>query len=195
MENAELVKTSGTVSGNDLLIDGSEEVAADEGGSLSYDVMYTAVYDALVDAQAASQTVTDGQAVNSTALNYFEGILGNSFLPRDYVIYVGDAYTYNQGYNQRTAYEYCMAYGNLELNGTTFTGTATICTIRTSGDVSVSYKYDQTINLDAPLYYSRSNLGDYSGAIQYDWSGFLILLSLFLGGVVWFMRKLLRVKY
>ncbi len=164
--------------------------------TVSYDVMYTAVYDALIDAQAVTQDVTDGQSIGSIALEYFKGVLGNSVVPQDYVIYVGSPYTYSSGYGgERTAYEYCMAYGDLDVNGTRFSGTGTICTLRTSGDVSVTYEYNQAISLSAPLYYSRSNLGDYSGAIQYDWSGYLTLLFLFLGGVTWFMKKLLRVKY
>lgn len=168
----------------------------DAGSSVSYDVMYTAVYDALMDAQAVSQEVTDGQTISSSAIEYFEGILNNSFVPQDYVVYVGAPYTYTSGYNgERTAYEYCMAYGELDVSGTRFTGTGTVCTLRLNGDVSVAYEYDQQINLAAPLYYSRSNLGDYSGIVRYDWYGYLILVLLVLGGVTWFVRKLLRVKY
>ncbi len=168
-----------TVSGSDL-------------GYGSYDPLYQVVYDAAV---AAIQTVTDGQTVNNAAMNYFKGILGNQVLPTDYVIYVGGEYQYWDGIRYRSAYEYCMAYGDLDCSGTRFTGTGTVCSMRTQGDISVTYAHDQTISLDAPLYYSRSNLGDYSGVIEYDWTGFLILLSLMIGGLTWFMRKLLQVKY
>lgn len=174
------------VSSGDLTISGGDL------GYGSYDPLYEVVYDAAV---AAIQTVTDGQTVNTTAMNYFKGILGNQALPVDYVIYVGAPYTYWDDNRQRTAYEYCMTYGDLDCSGTQFTGTGTVCTMRTQGDLSVTYEYDQQISLEAPLYYSRSNLGDYSGVIEYDWTGFLILLSLMIGGLTWFMRKLLQVKY
>lgn len=165
------------------------------GDALSYDLLYNAVYDATVDALSAQETVTDGQAISSTALSYFEGILANKALPVDYVIYVGAPYQYKSGSSTKTAYEYCMAYGDLELSGTVFTGNATVCRIRTNGNYSVSYDYSQDISVDAPMYYSRSNMGDYSGVVDYDWTGVLILISLMLGGLVWFIKKLLRVQY
>lgn len=160
-------------------------------GNALYGTMYQAVYDAVT----ASQTVTDGQTVNSTALNYFKGILGNQVLPRDYVIYVGEEYQYWDGNRQRSAYEYCMAYGDLDCSGTWFSGTGTVCSMRTQGDIVVAYEYDQQINLQAPLYYSRSNLGDYSGVITYDWTGILLLVLVLIGGLVWLIRKLLCIKY
>lgn len=179
------------VSGNDLL----DVSGNDPGGILDYDLIYSAVYDAAVDALAASQTVTDGQSINNAALSYFEGILGNMVLPADYVIYVGDSYYYWSGSSQRLAYEYCMAYGDLELNGTHFTGTGTIVKMRTSGDVSVVSHADQQISLYAPMYYSRSNLGSYAGIYQYDYTGAGILLALVLGGVTWFVKKLVCLRY
>lgn len=172
------------VSGNDIL-----------SNELQYDVVYNAVYDAVLAAEE-SQTVTDGQSINSTALTYFEGVLNNQIIPKDYVIYVGEPYYYTSGNQQRTAYEYCLVYGDLSLDGTHFSGDGTIITMRTqSGLQEVRYAYDQSISLDAPLYYSRSNLGQYSGAVKYDWSGFLVLIGLVLGGLVWFMRKIMRLKY
>lgn len=147
-------------------------------------------YDDLIELY--SQTVTSGQSINSTALNFFKGILDNQLLPVDYVIYVGSTYTYN--YNS-VGYEYCLAYGNLELSGTHFTGNGTIVTMRTQGTQSVTYQYDQTIDLNAPIYYSRSNLGDYSGIVQYNYTGFLILLCLVTGGLTWFLKKLMRLNY
>lgn len=183
-----------TVSGGDLSSpdgDGGTETAV----SVGYDTVYAAVFDALTDVSEASQTVTDGQTVNGTALSYFEGILANRLLPTDYVVYVGRPYTWWNGSSQRTAYEYCMAYGDLTLSDGHFSGTGTVCTLRTSGDVSVSYARNQDISLTAPPYYSRSNLGDYSGIYSYDTSGFLLVLGLTLGGLVWFMKKLLRAEY
>lgn len=165
------------------------------GDALSYDLLYNAVYDATVDALKDQETVTDGQAISSTALNYFEGILGNKALPEDYVIYVGAPYQYISGNYTRTAYEYCMAYGDLDLIGTVFTGNATVCRIRTNGDYQVTYDYDVDISVDAPMYYSRSNMGDYSGIVKYDWTGVLILVGLMLGGLVWLIKKLLCVDY
>lgn len=181
-----------TVSGNDLLWDVSGN---DVKGGIGYELLYSAVYDAAVDALAASQTVTDGQAVTSSALNYFQGVLGNQMLPVDYVVYVGEPYYYWSGGTQRLAYEYCMAYGDLEVSGTHFTGTGTVLRMRTSGDVSVISQEGQTVSLYAPMYYSRSNLGGYSGIYQYDYTGLATLFSLVLGGVVWFVKKLMRVKY
>lgn len=180
-----------TVSGNDVLDDSLGVLS----GELQYDVVYNAVYDAVLAAEE-NQTVTDGQTINSTALSYFEGILNKQIIPKDYVIYVGEPYYYTSGTQQRIAYEYCLAYGNLSLDGSHFSGDGTIVTMRTqSGYQDVRYAYDQSISLDAPLFYSRSNLGEYSGAVDYDWSGFLILIGLCLGGLVWLMRKLLRVDY
>lgn len=88
-----------------------------------------------------------------------------------------------------------MAYGDLELSGSHFTGNGTIVKLRMSGNVSVTTEESQTINLYAPMYYSRSNLGAYSGIYQYDYTGFMVLFGLVLGGVTWFVRKLTRLKY
>lgn len=189
-----------TVSGNDVFLPAEpllDVSGGDASGSqtIDYDVIYAAVYDAAVDALAASQTVTDGQALNSTAISYFTGILGNKILPVDYVAYVGDSYYYWSGSTQRVAYEYCLAYGDLQLSGTHFTGTGTIVKMRLSGDVSVTVTDDQVISLSAPMYYSRSNLGSYAGIYQYNYSGFGVLLCLVLGGVVWFLKKLLNISY
>lgn len=183
-----------TVSGNDY------ETVSGNGESnimlmADYDTTYEAVYNAVSDALEAQQTVTDGQTVNSTALNYFEGILGNQMLPVDYVVYVGEQYTYWSNSYERTAYEYCMAYGDLDVEGNHFTGDATIVKLRTNGNVSVNYQYNQEISLYAPLYYSRSNLGDYSGIYAYDWSVLYLVLLLIMGGLIWFMRKLMHFKY
>lgn len=183
-----------TVSGGDVLAPSVTVSGGDAGGvwGFDYDALYDAVYDASLDAMAAySQTVTDGQTVNGTALSYFEGILSNQVIPVDYVVYVGESYRYNK----ITYYEYCMAYGDLDLSGTHFTGDGTIVTMRVNGNRGVTYDYNQSIDLYAPLYYSRSNLGDYSGIIDYDWSGFLMLLFLVVGGLVWFVRKLTRLVY
>ena len=155
----------------------------------SGDVIYFSMDDFI---ELYAQNVTSGQNINSNALSYFKGILENQALPVDYVIYVGNTYTYN--YNS-IGYEYCMAYGDLQLAGTHFTGTGTICTMRVSGTQSVSYAYDQDIDLYAPMYYSRSNLGDYSGIYQYDWTGLLLLIFVVLGGVTWFIKKIMHLKY
>lgn len=154
-----------------------------------YDVIYAAVNDALV-----AQTVTDGQNISSTALEFFKGILLNQSPFTDYVVYVGEPYQYYWGNNQQTGYEYCLAYGDLELSGTTFTGQADIVTMRTSGENSVSFMNDQYISVNAPLYYSRSNLGNYSGIVQKDFFSFGILASLTLGGVIWLVRSLISPK-
>jgi len=161
---------------------------------LSYEAVYAAVYDAVMASESA-EMVTDGQMVNSTALSYFEGILSNQKLPVDYVVYTGESYSYyNNGY-ERTAYEYCMVYGDLELSGNTFTGEdLTVVRMRTSGNVSVNYEYGQSITLDAPMYYSRSNMGDYSGIIQYDLSGFMLLVLAVFGGVIWFISKIMCLR-
>lgn len=159
---------------------------------VDYDAMYDAVYGASYDAiETYAQSVTDGQAVNSAALSYFQGVLNNQFLPVDYVIYVGNSYVYSGS----TRYEYCMAYGDLELSGTRFTGTGTVVTMRVSGYNSVSYAHGQAIDVNAPMYYSRSNLGDYSGVVSYDWHGLFVLLFLMIGGLSWLIRKLMRLSY
>lgn len=181
--------STGEVSGGDVS-------GADNIQTLDYDIMYSAVYDATVDALALDLEVTDGQAVSSTALTYFEGILGNQRIPKDYVIYVGEPYTYASGaYGERTAYEYCMITGELECEDTTFSGTGDLYILRLSGDVGLSVQEDQEVSLTVPLYYGRSNLGLYSGIIDRDWSGYLVAIMLALGGVVWFVRKLLRINY
>lgn len=171
--------------------------AGDNLETLNYDVMYSAVYDATVDALALDIEVTDGQAISSTAISYFEGILGNQAIPQDYVIYVGEAYTYytSGSYTERTAYEYCMVTGDLECSGTSFTGTGDLYTLRLSGNVSVDVQEKVDVTLSVPLYYGRSNLGKYSGIIDRDWSGYLVVIMMALGGVTWFVRKLLRVNY
>lgn len=191
--NAEASPSTPTVSGGDAPAGG--DASGESLVVVDYDTTYEAVYNAVTDALTASQTVTDGQMVNSTALGYFEGILGNQMLPVDYVVYVGEPYTYWSNNYERTAYEYCMAYGELDVDGTHFTGDATIVTLRTSGYVSVDYQYDQAISLYAPLYYSRSNLGDYSGIYAYDWPGLYMVILLITGGLIWFMRKLMCFRY
>lgn len=179
VSGGDLLSPSGTVSGGDAL----------GGYMVDYDALYDAVYDASYDAMAAySQSVTDGHVVNSSAVAYFEGILGNRPLPTDYVVYVGEPYRYNNS----TYYEYCMAYGDLEVSGTHFTGTGTVVTMRLNGVRSVSYAHGQTVDLYAPMYYSRSNLGDYSGIIKYDWTGFFVLLMLMIGGIVWFFGRVMH---
>lgn len=192
--SAEIIKT---VSGNDAGVEMT--VSGGDAAIVTYSDMYTAVYDAVLDAQDAvmeRQTVTDGQSISSAALSYFKGILGNQIVPKDYVIYVGSAYNYDYGsYGYRTAYEYCMAVGELTCDGTLISGTGKVYTYRGIGDVSVTVADNQTISLSAPLYYSRSNLGDYSGAIEYDWSGFMLIVMLMMGGLVWFIRKLMCLKY
>ena len=186
-----------TVSGNDF--DGDVTVSGGDAVIVTYNDMYTAVYDAVLDAQDAvyeRQTVTDGQSISSAALSYFKGILGNLVMPKDYVIYVGDAYNYDySGYGYRVAYEYCMAVGDLTCDGTYISGTGKVYRYRASGDVSVTVADNQSISLYAPLYYSRSNLGDYSGAIEYDWTGFMLIVMLMLGGLVWLIKKLMCLKY
>ena len=191
---SEIVKT---VSGNDL--DGDVTVSGGDAVIVTYNDMYAAVYDAVLDAQDAvmeRQTVTDGQSISSAALSYFKGVLGNQIVPKDYVIYVGDAYNYDYGsYGYRTAYEYCMAVGDLTCDGTYISGTGKVYRYRAFGDVGVAVADNQSISLYAPLYYSRSNLGDYSGAIEYDWPGFMLIVMLMLGGLVWLIKKLMCLKY
>lgn len=187
------------VSTNDLLdVSGNDLKSSPDSvsGELQYDVVYNAVYDAVLAAEF-EQTVTDGQNINSTALSYFQGILNKQIIPKDYVIYVGEPYVYNSSYGgNQYAYEYCLAYGDLSLDGNHFSGNGTIVTIRTqNGYQSVNYEYDQTISLDAPLYYSKSNLGEYSGVVSYNWSSLLILIGMVLGGLVWLFKKLMRLKY
>lgn len=186
-----------TVSGNDF--DSDVTVSGGDAVIVTYNDMYTAVYDAVLDAQDAvmeRQTVTDGQSISSAALSYFKGILGNQIVPKDYVIYVGDAYNYDYGsYGYRTAYEYCMAVGDLTCDGTYISGTGKVYRYRAFGDVGVAVADNQSISLYAPLYYSRSNLGDYSGAIEYDWTGFMLIVMLMLGGLVWLIKKLMCLKY
>ena len=163
---------------------------------VTYDTMYNAVYDATLDALAVDLEVTDGQSVSSSALTYFEGILGNQRIPKDYVIYVGEEYTYaSGGYGERTAYEYCMVTGDLECVGTDFSGVGDLYILRLSGNVGVSVVEDQQVAVSVPLYYGRSNLGLYSGIIDRDWSGYLVAVMLALGGATWLVRKLLRISY
>lgn len=164
-----------------------------------YTAVYAAVYDAVTDVQETQegrQTVTDGQTIGSSVLTYFSGILGNSLIPRDYVVWVGEPYTYDySSYGQRTAYEYCLAVGDLSCSGTYFSGTADVWHYRSSGTPSVTVEHGQTVSLNAPPYYSRSNLGDYSGIVTYDRAGYLVLILLVTGGLVWFIRKLMRLRY
>ena len=162
--------------------------------AVDYDTMYAAVYDATVNA-ALDLEATDGQTVNSSALSYFEGILINQRVPKDYVIWVGEPYTYTSGYGDRTAYEYCMVTGDLQSTGNYITGTGDLYTLRLNGDVGVTVQEAQAVTLSAPRYYSRSNLDTYSGVVERDWTGILTLICLVLGGLVWFVGKLLRVKY
>lgn len=169
-ENDEAVQT---VSGGDSI------------APVDYEEMYTAVYNAVTDA-IEEQTVTEGEGINQKALEYFEGVLCNQILPVDYVIYVGAPYYENEA----VFYDYCMAYGDLTLSGEHFTGEGDIITVRTSGSRSVTVAEDQAISLTASPYYSRSNLGSYSGVFQYDYTGLCLLLVIILGGVIWFMRKL-----
>lgn len=176
-------------------VSGGDAAGASGLSEVTYETMYSAVYDATLDALAVDLEVTNGQAVNSSALTYFEGILGNQRVPKDYVIFVGEDYTYGSGYNERTAYEYCMVTGDLECDGTYFTGVGDLYVLRLSGDVGVSVLEDQEVALSVPLYYGRSNLGLYSGVIDRDWSGYLVVVMLALWGVVWFVRKLLRIDY
>ena len=97
-----------------------------------YETMYTSVYDATMTA-AVDLESTDGQSINSSALTYFEGILLNQRVPQDYVVYVGESYTYDSGYGTRTAYEYCMLTGDLDAYGQNVTGDGTLYTIRLNG--------------------------------------------------------------
>lgn len=167
-----------TVSGNDAVV--FEPMSGEE----LYDVMYTAVYDAY-----QAQNVTDGQNISNTAIEYFKGVLLNESPFVDYVCYVGDSYQYWLGNSQQTAYEYCLAYGDLELDGTYFVGTADIVKMRTTGENSVTYLVEQSVSINAPLYYSRSNLGSYSGIIEKNYLGSGILFSLLIGGCVWLVKK------
>lgn len=170
-----------TVSGGDAVVD-VQPITTEE----LYDVVYTAVYDAY-----QAQNVTDGQSISSSAIDYFKGVLLNESPFTDYVCYVGDSYQYWWGNSQQTAYEYCMAYGDLELDGNTFYGTADIVKMRTVGENSVVYQTEQNISINAPLFYSRSNLGAYSGIVAKDYVGIGILMLLAIGGVTWCVRKFL----
>lgn len=161
--------------------------------SVGVEELENAVYNGVSQALYA-QTVTDNQSVSSTALEFFKGILLKESPFTDYVIYVGEPYQYWWNNQQHTAYEYCLAYGDLDLNGQTFSGTADIVTMRTVGENSVSFINNQAITLTAPMYYSRSNLGQYSGVISQDYVSFGILCVLVLGGVVWFVKSLLSTK-
>lgn len=162
-----------------------EEIIVQEQTAVTYDVVYNAVNDAIV----ANQVVTDGQAISNTALEYFKGVLGNELPFTDYVVYCGEAYQYTYYEQQRTAYEYCMAYGDLECYGNYFSGTADVVTIRTVGEYSVEYTNDVSISLYAPQYYSRSNLGNYSGIVAYDYISLGTLILFALGGVLWFLNR------
>lgn len=161
--------------------------------SVGVEELENAVYNGVSQALYA-QTVTDNQSVSSTALEFFKGILLKESPFTDYVIYVGEPYQYWWNNQQHTAYEYCLAYGDLELSGQTFSGTADIVTMRTVGENSVSFVNNQAITLTAPMYYSKSNLGQYSGVISHDYVSFGILCTLILGGVVWFVKSLLSPK-
>lgn len=160
------------------------------------DMLYQAVYDANIDSYAVNAEVTDGQALNSSAISFFQGVLQNKILPTDYVAFVGAPYQYYQGNQNRTAYEYCLAVGDFDLNGTNFTGDdVTLYRLRLSGDVSADIETYSEYDVDAPLYYSRSNLGDYSGIVKYDYIPLGILIGMIFGGVVWFIKKLIQVGY
>ena len=159
--------------------------------------VYEVVYQATSDALLASQNVTDGVSITSGALNYFSGILENQLFPKDYVCYVGDSYTYYDGYSNRTAYEYCMVFGDLFLStdGTTFEGSGKLVRYRNYGNPVVYWSDVENVSLAVPLYYGRSNLGAYSGIYQYDYTGFFLLLAVLIGGVTWIMKKIMRLDY
>ena len=195
MMNGETIDLQSTsVSSGDVV--GENSVSQVTSEPVEYATVYNAVYDATTDALAASQTVTDGQAITSSAIDYFKGILSNQMIPQDYIVYVGEEYEYDYGnYGTRTAYEYCMATGDIDCEGTYFSGTGDLYILRLSGDIGVELQEDTAISLSAPLYYSRSNLGKYSGIIDRDWSGAITVIMLALGGLVWFVRKLLRISY
>lgn len=178
-----------TVSGNDA--GGSTAPVMLFDSTQTYDAVYNAVNDAIV----ANQVVTDGQAIPSTALEYFKGVLANEMPFTDYVIYCGEPYQYTYYDGQRTAYEYCMAYGDLECSGDYFSGTADIVKIRSVGEYAVTYTNNQVISLVAPQYYSRSNLGNYSGVITYDYIGLATLVLLGIGGIICFLDKIFGFRW
>lgn len=188
MENSIYDENFPTVSGGDAFIEEPVEDTPVEPitSEQLYDVVYNAVYDANV-----AQIVTDGQSISNSAIEYFKGVLMNESPFIDYVCYVGQPYQYwNYNYEQ-TGYEYCMAFGDLDLNGTTFSGVADVVTMRTNGEQWVSYQNEQYVSINAPLYYSRSNLGDYSGIVQKDYVGIGVLMLLAIGGVTWCVKKFL----
>lgn len=164
--------------------------------ALSSAGIYEVVYQATSDALSASQ-VTDGVSLNSSALNYFAGILENQLFPKDYICYVGQSYIYNDSYTTRTAYEYCMVFGDISLSadGTTFEGSGKLVRYRGSGTPVVYWEDVENVSLTVPLFYGRSNLGAYSGIYQYDYTGFFLLLAVLIGGVTWIMKKIMRLDY
>lgn len=164
------------VSSGDILIDGES--------------LHDVILNAYLDAYAIQLDASDGQSISSTAISYFRGILQNRWLPTNYVMWVGSPYYYWQNNYERVGYEYQMAYGNnLVLDNGTFSGSVDLCTIRLYPTPSVTVQHDYDISVSPPLYYSRSNLGDFSGEIQFNWSGFLILFSLMIGGLVWLINS------
>ena len=175
-----------------------EELSVSSGDSaditaLDYDSLHDVFLSAYMDAYALQMDVSDGQTISNTALTYFEGILRNKWLPTDYVCWVGSPYYYYQNSYQREGYEYVMAYGNgLDFDGNAFSGIADICTIRLYPTPTVTFRKNVDVSVNAPQYYSRSNLGDYSGIVDYDWSGFCMLFVLALGGVTWFVNTLFK---
>lgn len=189
---AEIIDNTTSVSGGDAAAGTETNVVLDY--DAMYDAMYTSVYDATMTA-AVDLESTDGQSINSSALTYFEGILLNQRVPQDYVVWVGEDYTYESGYGTRTAYEYCMLTGDLDAYGQNVTGDGTLYTIRLSGDVGVTVEEVQDAAVWVPYYYGRSNFDGYSGIVQRDWCGALTLICLVGGGLVWFVGKLLRVKF
>lgn len=134
-----------------------------------------------------AEGVTDGISINSGALSYFSGVLGNRLIPVDYVCYVGRPYWMDN----RQRYEYCLAYGKLDLSGTKFTGQGDIIRYRADNPISVVVDKNVSIDVTASLAYGRSNLGDYSGIVDSVGTlDFLIFLGLCFGGVLWFIKSI-----
>lgn len=171
-----------SVSDGDLMLDG--DIFND--GEVLHDIFMNAY----LDAYALQLDASDGQTISSNAVTYFNGILANNVIPQNYVMWVGSPYTYWQNNYDRIGYEYCMAVGNdLECENTYFSGTADVYTIRLYPSPTVAKQTDVEVGLNAPLYYSRSNLGDYPASYEYDWNGFLLLVFLGIGGVTWLINS------
>lgn len=87
-------------------------------------------------------------SISTTYTTYFSGVVDKLGI-EDYVLI------------RSGQYEYTFVYGDLELSGTTFTGSGTIMTINTYQNTTVGIDTDDNITINVGSYMAYSNLGSY----------------------------------